>query len=49
MEAMMMLSAWLIRVSLVCQGFTGFHQRHIRILSHDMSHVVKEDGSGELG
>ena len=29
------LSALLIRVSLVCQGFPGFHQRHnIGILSH---------------
>ena len=28
------LSALLIRVSLVCQGFPGFHQGHIGILSH---------------
>ena len=28
------LSALLIRVSLVCQGFPGFHQGDIRIPSH---------------
>ena len=28
------LSVLLIRVSLVCQGFPGFHQRHIGIRSH---------------
>ena len=34
MVVAVILSALLIRVSLVCQGFPGFHQGHIGILSH---------------
>ena len=39
------LSALLIRVSLVCQGFPGFHQRGISIPSH----VVRDEDKYKEG
>ena len=52
------LSALLIRVSLVCQGFPGFHQRHIGIRSHmvgdeeeygvDADEYVSDDEQGDV-
>ena len=41
------LSALLIRVSLVYQGFPGFHQRHIRILSHEVGDEEKFEDEDE--
>ena len=41
------LSALLIRVSLVCQGFPGFHQRHIGILSHEVGDEEKFEDEDE--
>ena len=52
------LSVLLIRVSLVCQGFPGFHQRHIGIRSHmvgdeeeygvDADEYVSDDEQGDV-